>query len=73
MGKIRGRTEEAEGDGNPIGRTTVLTNLDPWELPETKPLTKEHTWAGPWHQHICSRGLPCLASVGKDSLNPVET
>ena len=23
--------------------------------------------------HICSRGLPCLASVGEDALNPVET
>lgn len=24
-------------------------------------------------QHICSRKLPCLASVGKDAPNPVET
>lgn len=30
-----------------IGNTTVPTNLDPLELPETKPPTKEHTWAGP--------------------------
>jgi hypothetical protein len=24
-------------------------------------------------QHICSRGLPCLSSVGEDEPNPVET
>lgn len=46
-GRVRGRIEGAEGDGNPIGRPTVSTNLDPWELPETEPPTKEHTWAGP--------------------------
>ena len=40
--------ELGEGDCNPIGRTTVSTNLDPWELPETKPPTKEHTWAVLW-------------------------
>jgi hypothetical protein len=28
--------EGVEGDGNSIRRTTVSTNLDPWELPETK-------------------------------------
>ena len=39
-------TEGTEGDGNPTGRTTVSTNLDPWELPETEPPTKEHTQAG---------------------------
>jgi hypothetical protein len=76
------RTEGAEGDGNPIGRTTVSTNLDPWKLPKTKKktknnkkkttTTKEHTWVGsPWH--MGSRGVPCLASVGEDVLNPVDT
>ena len=37
----------AEGDGNPIGRLMVSTNLDPQELSETDPPTKEHTWAFP--------------------------
>jgi hypothetical protein len=46
-GRVRGRIEGAEGDGNPIGRPTVSTNLDPRELSETKPPTKEHTFAGP--------------------------
>jgi hypothetical protein len=34
-GRIWGRTEEVEGDRNPIGTTTVSTNLHPSELPET--------------------------------------
>ena len=46
--EIRGRTEGAEELCNPIGRSpTVSTNPDLWELPETEPPTKEHTWAGP--------------------------
>ena len=45
-GGIRGRTEGGEGDDNPIGRPTMSTNLDPWELLETEPPTKEHTQAG---------------------------
>ena len=62
-GNVRGRIEGAEGDGNPIGRTTVSTNLDPWELPETKPPTKEHTWAGPWPSHMKQR--TALSGKGK--------
>jgi hypothetical protein len=46
-GRVRGRIEGAEGDGNPIGRPTVTTNLDPWEVPEINSPTKEHTQAGP--------------------------
>jgi hypothetical protein len=48
VGDPNGRTEGTEGDGNLIGRPAVSANLDPWELPETKPLAKEHTWAGLW-------------------------
>ena len=48
-GRVGRRTEGIEGDGNLIGRPKVSTNPDPWELPETKPPTKEHTWAGPRH------------------------
>ena len=78
-GRVKGMIEGAEKDGNPIGRTTVSTNLDPWELPDTEPPTKEHIWIGLSHsvqtyvQHICSRGLPCLASVGENVPNPFET
>jgi hypothetical protein len=41
-GRIRGRTEGAEGVCNPIGRT-ISTNQTPSELPRTKPPTKEYT------------------------------
>jgi hypothetical protein len=44
--KVRVRAEGAEGDCNPIGRTTMSTNMNTWELPETKTPTKEHTGAG---------------------------
>jgi hypothetical protein len=37
--------EEPEQDGNPTGRPTVSTNVDPWEISETKPRTNEHTQA----------------------------
>jgi hypothetical protein len=30
-------------DRNPAERPTESTNLDPWELSESQPLTKEHT------------------------------
>ena len=48
--RIRRRIEGTGGDGNCIGRPTVSTNLDPWELPGTKPPTKEYTWRDPWLQ-----------------------
>jgi hypothetical protein len=35
-----------EGDCNPIRRTIVSTNLDPSELTETKPPSKEHVLGG---------------------------
>jgi hypothetical protein len=44
-GRVRARIEGPEGDSSLPGRLTVLTNLDHWELPETKLPTKEHTWA----------------------------
>jgi hypothetical protein len=43
----RVRINRAEADGNPVGRPTVSTNSDPWELPETKQSTKECMWAVP--------------------------
>jgi hypothetical protein len=46
-GKVRERIESVQGDGNSTGRPKVLTNLNPWEIPETEPAIKEHTRAGP--------------------------
>jgi len=45
-GRVRGRIEGTEGDGNPIGRPTVSTNPDSWELPETNSPTI-HGQTGP--------------------------
>jgi hypothetical protein len=42
-GRVKGRIKETGGNGNPIGRQTVSTILDPWELSDTKPPTKDHT------------------------------
>ena len=36
------RIEEAEGEGDPIGRPAVSTNPDPRELPDEPP-TRQHT------------------------------
>jgi hypothetical protein len=47
-GRVRRRIEGAKGDGNPTGRPAVSNNQDPSELPEAKPSTKEHAWAGLW-------------------------
>lgn len=70
-----GQTEGAERDGNPIGKSIVSINLNPWEFPETKPSTKQQKRADPAFPtpiHICRRGLPCQASVKKDVLNFVD-
>lgn len=40
-GRVRRRTEGTEGYCKPMGRTTVSTNWDSSEIPETKPITKE--------------------------------
>lgn len=69
--RVRGRTEGAGGDCSPIGRRTMSTNPDPSDLLETMPNTKGHTWAGSWPGAHSQR--PCMASVGENVLNPVET
>jgi hypothetical protein len=46
-GRVRERSEDNEGDGNPIEILTVSTNLNPLELPETKLPTKEHKQVSP--------------------------
>jgi hypothetical protein len=40
-----GLKELKTDDGNHIEGPAVSTNLDLWELPETKSPTREHTWA----------------------------
>lgn len=41
-----GNNEGVEGESNTIGRLTISTKLDPSELTEAKPPTKEYIWAG---------------------------
>jgi len=48
-----------KGIATPTGRTTVSTNLDPSELPENKPKTKEHTWVG----YLMPQGRGMLVGV----------
>ena len=55
--RVRGRIEGTEGNGNPPGRPTVSTNLNPWEFPENELPTRGHTWADLRPQHLCNRGL----------------
>jgi hypothetical protein len=68
-GRVRGRIEGTQGNGNNTERT-VSTDLNPSELPETESPTKDWLVQGPWH--ICSRGLLCLTSVGENGPNPAE-
>jgi hypothetical protein len=40
FGWIREKLEEDEEEGDPIGRTAVSTNLDPWDLSDTESPTR---------------------------------
>jgi hypothetical protein len=46
------RTKGAEEDCNLRRRSTLYSNLDPSYLPEIKPPTEEHTWAGLSHSTV---------------------
>ena len=47
FGGVRERTEGAEGDMQPHRKNNNINQLEPPELPGTKPLTKEYTWRDP--------------------------
>jgi hypothetical protein len=69
-GRIRGRIEGAEGMA-PL--PTVSTNMDPLSSQNLihQPKCTYGLVCGPWH--MCSRGLPCLSSVGEVKINSVKT
>jgi hypothetical protein len=46
-GRVGGKIVRTERDGNITGRPRDSTNLDPWELSEADPPTKEYTVARP--------------------------
>jgi hypothetical protein len=71
--RVRGRTEGLYGDDNPIGRLTVSTNLDPWELPEPELPTKEHTWTVPRSVAYMQQRAALSGLSGEDVSNPTET
>ena len=39
---IRELLQEAEEEGDPIGRPTISTNLEPWDLSDTEQPTRQH-------------------------------
>ena len=41
-GWTKEKLEEAEEEADPTGRPAVLANLDPWDLSETEPPTRQH-------------------------------
>jgi hypothetical protein len=62
-------TEGAEGDGNPIGKTTISTNQSTQGLNHQPKSTHGGTHGS---SHICSRGWPCWTSLGRGALGPVK-
>jgi len=71
-GRVRGRTEGAEGNCNTMGRTTISTKQTPWNSQGLNQQPKSIRVLVHGSCYICSRGLPCLASVGGDALGPVD-
>jgi hypothetical protein len=72
-GRVRGKTEGAERACNPIGRTTISTNLI---TPSSQGLNHQPKNTHVVHHgsnYICNRELPYLPSMGGEVLGPVES
>jgi hypothetical protein len=41
-GWIRENLEEAKEEGDPVERPAVSINMDPWDLSDTEPPTRQH-------------------------------
>jgi hypothetical protein len=68
----RKKLEEAEEEGNPIGKPAVSTNLNPWDLRHwghEPGSTYELVWSP---RHICNGVLPSLDSVLWETWDPRE-
>jgi hypothetical protein len=71
--RVKGRTEGAEGDCDPIGRTTLTNQTPPPNSAKRLTHQTKNTHGGSHGSScICSRGKPYLASVGGDVLDHVE-
>jgi hypothetical protein len=74
IGRVRRRTEGAEGDYNPIGRTTISTK---WNFPCSTRAGLNYqpkSTHGETHVSTCifSIRLHYLASMGRESFGPME-
>jgi hypothetical protein len=70
--RVKGRTEGAEGNSNPIGRTTISTNLTTHSSQGQNHQPKSTHGVTHGSSYLCSRGLLYLASMGREALGPVE-
>ena len=57
---------------NPTGRTTISTNQTSQSSQGLNHQPKSTHWGTHGFSWICSRGLPYLASLGREPLGPVE-
>jgi hypothetical protein len=73
MVKLGGGLKKVKGESHDTGRPAVSTNPDSRELPETVPSTRNIHGSFWCPSYVYSKGLPGLASVGEDLLNPGET
>jgi hypothetical protein len=69
--RVRGRTEGVERNCNPIGRTTISTNLTIQSSQGLNHQPKSICGGTYVSNCICSRGLPYLSSMGGEALGPV--
>ena len=67
---IRGKLEEAEEKGDPVGGPAVSLNLDSWDLSNHGPPTRQHKTDVMKPKHIYSGALPGLGLVREDAPNP---
>jgi hypothetical protein len=68
-GRVKGRTEGAEGVCNPIGRTTISTNQTPQSSQGLNHQPKSIHGLVHDSSYICSRELPYQ---GGEALGPLE-
>jgi hypothetical protein len=71
-GRVRKRIEGAEEDCNPIGRTTISTNLNIQSSQGLNHQPKSSHGGTQDSSYICTRELPYLASMGVEAFGPVE-
>jgi hypothetical protein len=72
-GGVREKTEGDEGVCGPIGRTTISTNQTPHSSQAVNHQPRSTHGGTHGSSHICSKGWPCGASMGGQTLGPVKT